>query len=88
MTDQADGAGERTENKPPGLAAAQVLQFVRENFVLVSAGTALIGVVVSTTFLASYLSAFDWHLIFFVEYSDVITVGLIAVGIVVSGQLR
>jgi hypothetical protein len=86
MSDQADSAGEKPAAKPPGLTAAQVLQFVRENFVLVSAGAVLVGVVLSTTFLASYLSAFDWHLIFFVQYTDVITVGLIAVGII-SGSL-
>jgi hypothetical protein len=75
MSDQANSTDEKPAKKTPGLTAPQVLQFIRENFVLVSAGTVLVGVVLSTTFLASYLSVFDWHLIFFVQYTDVITVG-------------
>jgi hypothetical protein len=86
MSGQADSAGEKPAEKPPGLMAAQVMQFVRENFVLISAAAVLIGVALSATFLASYLSVFDWHLIFFVQYTDIVTVGLIAVGII-SGSL-
>jgi hypothetical protein len=36
----------------------------------------------ATIFLSSYLSVFDWHLIWFVQYTDVITFGLVAVGLI------
>jgi len=63
------------------VAAADVVKAIRENFVLVSAIAAAAGVVLAATFLAAYLAVFDWHLIFFVQYTDIITIGLIAVGI-------
>jgi hypothetical protein len=71
---------------PPTPTAAQVLVFVKDNFVLVSAGAVLLGVTLSTTFLAAYLSVFDWHLLWFVQYTDTITFGLLALGIV-SGSI-
>jgi hypothetical protein len=64
------------------LTLNDALKAVRENFVLLSAGTALLGVTLSATFLAAYLSVFDWHLIWFVQYTDIITFGLLAVGVV------
>jgi hypothetical protein len=81
MSDQAGGAGEEPAERPPDVTAAQVLQFVKDNFVVVSAAALLIGVALSTTFLASYLSVFDWHLLWFVQYPDIITFGLLALGI-------
>src|SRR6266481_9596805 len=66
----------------PAVTATQVFAFIKENFVLVSAVAVLLGVTISTMFLAAYLSVFDWHLLWFVQYSDIITFGLIAVGIV------
>jgi hypothetical protein len=87
MSDQAVTSDEPPAAQPaPGVAAAQALQFIRENFVLVSAAALLIGVALATTFLAAYLSIFDWHLIWFVQYTDIITFGLIALGIV-SGSV-
>jgi hypothetical protein len=79
-------ASEQPSATQPGLTAAQALQFIKDNFVLVSAVALLIGVALSTTFLASYLSVFDWHLLWFVQYQDIITFGLLAVG-VVSGSI-
>jgi uncharacterized membrane protein YedE/YeeE len=71
---------------PAGFTAGQALQFIKDNFVLVSAAAVLVGVALSMTFLAAYLSVFDWHLLWFVQYTDVITFGLLAVGIV-SGSV-
>lgn len=85
MQDQSLPA-EASTQEPQRLTAAQVTQALRENFVLISAGALAIGVVLATTFLAAYLSVFDWHLILLVQYPDIITVGLIAVG-VISGSL-
>jgi hypothetical protein len=82
MSKQDHGAND----KPAGVSAVQLLQFIRENFVLVSAMAVLVGVVLSTTFLAAYLSVFDWHLLWFVQYPDIIAFGLLALGIV-SGSM-
>jgi hypothetical protein len=82
MSDQANNGNEQ----PAAVSTAEALRFIRENFVLVSAAAVLVGVVLSTTFLASYLSVFDWHLLWFVQYPDIITFGLLALGIV-SGSI-
>lgn len=63
-----------------------LLQSMRGNFVLISAAAVITGVVLASIFLAAYLQVFDWHLILFVQYADITTVGLIAVGII-SGSL-
>jgi hypothetical protein len=87
MSDQAVASEQPPAAQPaPGLTAAQALQFIKDNFVLVSAAALLIGVALSTTFLAAYLSVFDWHLLWFVQYTDIITFGLLALGIV-SGSI-
>ena len=70
----------------PEVTTAQVFAFIKDNFVLVSAAAVLLGVTFSTMFLAAYLSVFDWHLLWFVQYSDIITFGLLAVG-VITGSL-
>jgi hypothetical protein len=75
-----------TEPAKPAVAPAQILASIRDNFVLVSAAAVLLGVTLSTMFLAAYLSVFDWHLLWFVQYSDIITFGLLAVG-VIGGSL-
>lgn len=66
--------------------ASSAWPFLRDNFSVVSGLAVLGGLALSITFLFSYLSVFDWHLIVFVQYVDVITFGVIAVG-VVSGSL-
>jgi hypothetical protein len=78
-------ATQTAPQKPP-VTAAQVLAFIKDNFVLASAAALLLGVTLSTTFLAAYLSVFDWHLLWFVQYTDIITFGLLAVG-VITGSL-
>jgi hypothetical protein len=66
--------------------ASSAWPFLRDNFSVVSGLAVLGGLALSITFLFSYLSVFDWHLIVFIQYVDVITFGVIAVG-VVSGSL-
>jgi hypothetical protein len=68
------------------VSAGQVLSFTKDNFVILSAAAILLGVTLSTMFLAAYLSVFDWHLLWFVQYSDIVTFGLLAVGII-TGSL-
>jgi hypothetical protein len=82
MSNQAESPHEEPAEKPGSPTLAETLQFIKDNFVLVSAAAALLGVTFATTILASYLSVFDWHLIWFIQYPDIITFGLIAVGVV------
>jgi len=87
MSNTVETPSEPTVNQnATGLTLSQVLQIIKDNFVLVSAGAVVLGAVLSTTFLASYLSVFDWHLLWFIQYPDILTFGLIAVGII-SGSL-
>jgi hypothetical protein len=81
VSDQTGNADEKPAEKRAAPTFAEVLQFIKDNFVLVSAAALLIGVALATTFLAAYLSEFDWHLLWFVQYTDIITFGLLAVGI-------
>lgn len=80
-----------TEGTPPGeqpsqaaavLTTKQLLEVLKDNFVLLSASAVIMGIGLATIFLASYLSVFDWHLLWFVQYTDIVTFGLIAVGII------
>jgi hypothetical protein len=64
-----------------------VLQFLKDNFVVVSGLAAVAGLAFSTTFLSAYLFVFDWHLIWFVQSADVITFGLIAAALIGSSLL-
>jgi hypothetical protein len=40
----------------------------------------------ASTFVTAYLTVFDWHLLWFVQYTDIITFGLLGLGIL-SGSL-
>jgi hypothetical protein len=82
MSDTTGNAQPQTQG---GITGRQLLQAVRENFVLVSGAAIILGVGMATLFLAAYLSVFDWHLLWFVQYTDILTFGIIAVG-VVSGS--
>jgi hypothetical protein len=77
-------ATEQPPSKPAalGLTTKQVLQDIRDNFVMVSAGAVIAGVGLASIFVASYLSVFDWHLLWFVQYTDIVTFGLVVVGII------
>lgn len=70
-------------NSPaPAIEPSTVFQFLRENFAVISGLAIVGGIGLSTIFLAIYLSSFNWHLFWFVQYTDILTFGLIAVGIV------
>jgi hypothetical protein len=87
LSEQAIRSGEpakEQQTKRPSFK--EILQAIKDNFVLVSATAALIGVALAMTFLSSYLWVFDWHLIWFIQYTDIITFGLIAIGII-SGSV-
>jgi hypothetical protein len=60
--------------------------FLRENFAVLSGFAVVSGITLAIVFLFSYLSVFSWHLIQLIQYVDVITFGVIAVG-VTSGSI-
>lgn len=63
------------------LDARPVFEVVRNNLGILSALAVVFAVSASTIFLCAYLSIFDWRLIWFIEYSDLLKVGLIVLGI-------
>ena len=67
---------------PAGLTARGVLQLVKDNFAIISGAAVVIGVALAITFLTAYLLVFDWHLLWFVQYTDILTFGLLALGLV------
>jgi MFS family permease len=74
------------DQKAAAFTTTQLVKAIKENFVVVS-GTALIfGVVLASTFVTAYLTVFDWHLLWFIQYTDIITFGLLGLGII-SGSL-
>ncbi|HUZ33470.1 MAG TPA: hypothetical protein VMV19_15400 [Xanthobacteraceae bacterium] len=82
----SDTSGGTQPPQPGALTGRQLLGAVKDNFLVVSGVAFLLGVGFATIFLAAYLSAFDWHLLWFIEYTDIVTFGLIALGIV-SGSI-
>ena len=61
---------------------AEIFRFLRENFTVISGLAVVGGIALATIFLSSYLAVFDWHLLWFVQYTDILTYGLIALGLV------
>lgn len=55
-------------------------KFIKDNFAIISGGAIVVGVIFSTIFLYAYLSMFDWRLFWVVQYQDVLTFALIAIG--------
>src|SRR5437762_5425217 len=74
------------QQSPPNITLSAVLAALKDNFALVSAASLLISVSLATIFLSAYLSVFDWQLMWFVQYTDIITFGLLALG-VLSGSV-
>jgi hypothetical protein len=68
---------------PPPTASAQAFfEFVSQHVVLATTLLFLLGMVASTAALAAYLRVFDWHLIWLIEYPDVIRWGLVTIAFV------
>jgi hypothetical protein len=64
--------------------ATQALEFLTEHFAVVSALAAVVVFLCTTVSLYSYLSTFDWRLIWVVEYSDVFKASFIALALISS----
>jgi hypothetical protein len=75
-------------SEPPAIGseakASPLLTFVAGNLASISAIGVFTAVVYSTLFLYSYLSIFDWRLIWIIDYSDIFKVGLVALGVLSS----
>lgn len=65
-------------DKPKGRALT-VIELVSEHFALASTILILTSAICATIFIYGYLRVFDWHLIWFVEYSDLLKAGLISI---------
>jgi hypothetical protein len=90
MSEEISAAGADsvpTATQATKLNLLSVLQFLKDNFIVVSGLAAVGGLAFSTIFLSAYLWVFDWHLIWFVQSADVITFGLIAAGVIGSSLL-
>lgn len=78
MSDQTAATPHQPAQVATKLTAADILLAFKENFVVLSAAAAVIGITLATTFFGAYLSVFDWRLLWYVQYTDVLTFGIIA----------
>jgi hypothetical protein len=72
------------QKQPPAISVADILQWLKEYFIVVSAIAIVLGIALATVFLYGYLKVFDWRLIWIVQYPDILTFALIAVALVGS----
>jgi len=73
---------DESTSKPIANRWASRLATLSPHFAVVSALSLIIAVFCSTVFLYGYLSVFDWHLIWIIEYADVLKFGLVVVAVV------
>lgn len=73
------------EPTPPveraGFAISELLDLATRNFALLSAGVILLGGFTASLFLAAYLRVFDWRLIWIIEPSDILKVGILSLAL-------
>lgn len=80
---------EGTQNAPPpqheavrSASFTQLFELAKDSFALVSALAVVAGVVLATVFLYGYLNVFDWRLLWLIQYPDILTFALVAIGVV------
>ncbi len=71
-----------SKNKAPLPKPFKIFEFVNKNFAFVSALIVIVAYFCATLFLYAYLSFFDWRLIWVIEYSDVLKVGMLTLSII------
>jgi hypothetical protein len=59
----------------------KVFDFATKHFAVLSVGIGVFGAAMAIIFIAAYLRVFDWRLIWIIEYSDVLKIGLIVVAL-------
>ena len=57
------------------------MENITKNFVALSAAVTIFSIALAMAFLLSYLSVFDWNLIWIIEYTDLLKFG--AIGMVI-----
>ena len=62
----------------------RLLSFITAHFAVFSALSLVVIVLSSTIFLYGYLTAFDWQLIWIIEYPDILKFGLVALAVISS----
>jgi hypothetical protein len=60
---------------------ATAFEFATKHFAILSVGIGVLGAAMAVIFIAAYLRVFDWRLIWIIEYSDVLKIGLIVVAL-------
>jgi hypothetical protein len=74
---------EITTVQPPAInKPLRFLGIVSQHFAVVSTFAVIVGIFCSTVFLYGYIRVFDWHLIWIIEYGDVLKFGLVAVAFI------
>src|SRR5262249_38737034 len=66
-------------------SAGRVFQTLSSNLAVVSAASVVFGLIISLIFTVGYLSVFDPMLIWFIEYSDIIKIGLLSIAFLSTG---
>ncbi len=75
-------ASQKVERATPTTEAkSNLFEFASSHFLLISTLTIVVGVLCATVFLFAYLSVFDWRLIWVIEYTDILKVGLVAIAV-------
>ena len=82
MSDQA-----QTRFAPGESPARRLLSFITAHFAVLSLLSLIAIVLCSTLFVYGYLSAFDWQLIWIIEYTDILKLGLVALALISSTTL-
>ncbi|WP_157234708.1 hypothetical protein [Methylosinus sp. LW4] len=65
---------------------SSVIEFISKNGGLITAAVTVMSAILAMSFLFSFLSIFDWNLIWFVEYQDIVKFSLIAFALM-SGSI-
>src|SRR5690242_10382348 len=60
------------------------MDFITKHFAVISVAMAAIGATLAIIFIAAYLRVFDWRIIWTIEYTDVLKIGLIVVAVLSS----
>jgi hypothetical protein len=59
----------------------KAFDFATKHFAILSLGIGVLGAAMAVIFIAAYLRVFDWRLIWIIEYSDVLKIGLIIIAL-------
>jgi hypothetical protein len=81
MSNETDKTKSQAASSTAGVDARRLLEMATSNLGILSALVVIFAVSASIVFLFAYLSVFDWRLISFIEYTDVLKFGLVGLGV-------